>query len=145
MVAADAQAVAVTGDHPYHEIRTRHLQPGGDGRSTAVNRVEAVGVHVVGETAGAADPGDEHDLFLRNAEFRKDLLHLSEDGIVPTAWAPADVLIGDKIFSRQFRSSRRTHTLFLQHPRDFRGDLRDFERSALDLVEANGIDQIFGA
>ena len=55
------------------------FKPGGDRRRAAVDAVEAVGVHVVREAAGAADAGDEDDVLARHAELRQHLLHLGED------------------------------------------------------------------
>ena len=68
VVAADREGVAVAGDDPDHEVRAGGLEAGGEGRRAAVDRVEAVGVHVVRQPAGAADAGDEDDVLLRHAE-----------------------------------------------------------------------------
>ena len=59
VVAADGQPVAVAGDYPDLKIGPGHLEPGGNGRSPAVDRVETKGVHVIREPAGAADARDE--------------------------------------------------------------------------------------
>ena len=76
VVAADLQSVAVAGDDPHREVGPHRLQPRGHGRGPAVDRVDAVGVHVIREAAGAADPGDEDQLFPRNAQRGEGLLHL---------------------------------------------------------------------
>jgi len=47
---------------PHFELRTGHLEARRYRRRPPVDRVEAEGVHVVGETAGAADAGDHHEL-----------------------------------------------------------------------------------
>ena len=60
VVAADGQRVAVARGDPHVEVRPRDLQPRGDRRRAPVDGVEAVGVHVVREAAGAADAGDDH-------------------------------------------------------------------------------------
>ena len=65
--------VAVAGDHPHRQVGPAGFQAGGHGRRTAVDRVDAVGVHVIGKAAGAADARDEHDLFRRHAERRQAL------------------------------------------------------------------------
>jgi hypothetical protein len=67
VIAADGQGVAVAGGHPDFEIGARDLEAGGDGGRAAVNRVEAEGVHVIREAAGAADAGNEHEIFARDA------------------------------------------------------------------------------
>ena len=97
VVAADRQAVAVAGDDPHVQVGPHRLEARGHGRRAAVDRVHAVGVHVVREAAGAADAGDEHDLLARDAERRHHLLHLREDRVVAAAGAPADVLVAGEI------------------------------------------------
>ena len=77
------------------------LQPGGERRGAAVDRVEAVGVHVVREAAGAADAGDEHHLLAGHAEGGEDLLHLGQDRVVAAAGAPADFLVGGEVLRGQ--------------------------------------------
>ena len=69
VIAADGQAVAVAGDHPDVEIGAGEFQAGGEGRRAAVDGVEAVGVHVVREPAGAADAGDEDGFAAVHAEL----------------------------------------------------------------------------
>ncbi len=78
------------------------LQARGHGRGAAVDRVDAVGVHVVRKAAGAADAGDEHDLLARDAEGRQHLLHLGEDRVVAAAGAPADVLVAGEVVGGEF-------------------------------------------
>ena len=70
VVAADRERVAVTGDHPDREVLARGREPGRDRRGAAVDRVHAVGVEVVGEARGAADPGDEDDVLACAARGR---------------------------------------------------------------------------
>src|SRR5207253_8707033 len=72
MVAADRQCVAVPGDQPYREIRPSGGQTGGDGRSSPVDTVYPVGVHVVDEPPGASDTGDERDLVRRDPQFGEE-------------------------------------------------------------------------
>src|SRR3979409_2352863 len=99
MVSTDTKRVAVTSHHPHHEVWPRYLQPSGNRRRASVNGMKAIRVHVVGKTARTANPRNEDDIFLRNTQFRKNLLHLGEDRIITTPWAPADVLIRGKIFT----------------------------------------------
>ena len=70
VVAADRQRVAVAGDDPDHEVRPGGLEPGRERRRPAVDRVEAVRVHVVRQPARAADARDEHDVLARRSRSR---------------------------------------------------------------------------
>ena len=74
-----------------------------DGGRAAVDGVETEGVHVVREAAGAADAGDDDEIFAANSKLREDGLHGGENGVVATAGAPAHFLIGLKIFSSKRR------------------------------------------
>src|SRR5713226_2088026 len=100
VVAADREPVAVARHHEHLEVRPREAQARRDGRRPAVDRVEAVGVHVVREPARAADPGDEDDVLLRDAEVGHRLLRRRQDRVVPAAGAPADVLVGLEVLLR---------------------------------------------
>ena len=55
VVAADGESVAVAAHLPYSEFRIGNLATGGNGSGTSVNGVHAVGIHIVGQTAGTAD------------------------------------------------------------------------------------------
>jgi hypothetical protein len=101
VIAADRQRIAVAGDDPDLQIRTRQLQSGGDGRGTAVNAVEAVGVHVVREPAGAADAGDEHRVLRTDAEVGHHELERGEHRVVTATGTPPDLLVGREVLLRQ--------------------------------------------
>src|SRR3546814_4125009 len=49
MIAADRQPVAVAGDDPDVEMRIRELQPRRERRRAAVDRMEAIGFHIIGK------------------------------------------------------------------------------------------------
>ena len=70
VVAADRERVAVAGDDPDHEVRPGGLEAGRERRRPAVDRVEAVGVHVVRQPARAADAADEDDVLLGDSRSR---------------------------------------------------------------------------
>ena len=99
VVAAYRQAVAITSDDPDAEVGIGSFDSGSEGRSPTVDRVDAVSIHVIGETARAADPRNEYDILSRNPNFGQDFLHLGQDRIVAAAWAPAHLLIGDEILT----------------------------------------------
>src|SRR5204862_6132919 len=71
-----------------------------------MDRVEAVGVHVVRQTAGAADATDEDDVLLREAEVGHYLLGLGEDRVVAAARAPADLLVGHEVLAGELAEDR---------------------------------------
>jgi hypothetical protein len=50
MVAADGETVTVARDLPYGHLGISHLEACGDGCRTSVDGVEAIGVHIVGES-----------------------------------------------------------------------------------------------
>ena len=101
VVAADRQPVAVAGDHPDIELGARDLEPRRDRRRAAVDRVEAVGVHVVREPARAADAADEHGVLALDADLRERALHGREDRVVAAARAPPHVLVGLEVLLGQ--------------------------------------------
>src|SRR5262249_19004150 len=68
-----------------------------DGRGAPVDRVEAEGVHVVGEAARAADPRDHDELLARDAQIREDGLDRAQDAVVAAPGAPADFLVRDEV------------------------------------------------
>ena len=74
VVAADRQRVAVAGHDPDREVVARGGEAGGERGRAAVDAVHPVRVHVVGEAAGAADAGHEHDPVRRDAELGHQLL-----------------------------------------------------------------------
>src|SRR3546814_6860568 len=62
-----------------------------------MNGVEAVGFHIIGKAAGAANAADEHHIFGADAEFRHGPLNGLQDRIVPAARAPAHFLVSLEI------------------------------------------------
>ena len=85
VVAADREGVAVAAHHPDREVRAREREPGGERGRAAVDAVDAVGVHVVGEAAGAADPRDEDDPLRGQPKLGQELLDGGEDRVVAAA------------------------------------------------------------
>ena len=114
-----------------------------------MNPVDAVGVQVVGEPRGAADPGHEHELLLRDAQPRQDVLDRGEDPVSPAPGAPLDFLARLEILRRSAAESLPPAPRRVQHP-DFvvlmsivshQGfnpvtDFRDAERPSLHLGKA---------
>jgi len=63
-----------------------------------VDGMESKRIHVIRKAAGTTDAGDDHKIFPLDAEFRKTRMHRGENGVIAAAGAPADLLIGLKIF-----------------------------------------------
>ena len=107
VIAPDAEPVTVARDHEHLQLGPSQLEAGGQGGSATVDGVEAVGVHVVRETARAADSRDEHDVLLGDPQIGHGLLHRAQDGVVPAAGTPAHVLVGLEILLRVLRGGAR--------------------------------------
>src|SRR6185437_5514665 len=101
MVAADRQTVAVARYHPYVKLGPRDFQPGRDRRCAAVNRMEAVSVHVIRKTARTSDARDEDRVLARHPQLRHYLLHLGQDCVVTASGAPTHFLVGNEILAGQ--------------------------------------------
>jgi len=63
VIATNTQSIAITRDHPYHQIGPASLEPRGNGGRTAVNGMEAIRMHIVWEAAGTPNARDK-DNFL---------------------------------------------------------------------------------
>ena len=97
VVAANGQRVAVAGDHPHVEVRPGHRDACGNGRSTAMNAVHAIRIHVVRETAAAPDTTDEHSVLRSNSQLGHQRLHGVHHAIVAATGAPANLLVADPV------------------------------------------------
>ena len=93
MVPANGKTIAVSSDHPDRKIRVGDLDSSCECRSTAVDRMEAVGIHIVGKPAGTSDPGYKNKFFPFAPECRHIFLGLSQDGIIAAARTPANRLV----------------------------------------------------
>ena len=47
MITADSQAVAITRNQPYAQVRASRLYAGSDSRSTTIDRMETIGIHII--------------------------------------------------------------------------------------------------
>ncbi len=101
MIAADRERVSVPRCHPDFQVGTNGFETGRHRRRAAVNGVEAISVHVIRKTAGAADSGNDDEVFAPDAEFRKNGLHRGENRVVSAARAPTHFLVGLKVFFRE--------------------------------------------
>ena len=154
VVAADRERVAVAGDHPDHELRAGELEAGGDRRRPAVDRVEAVGVHVVREAAGAADPADEDDVLAAGRRSRASPSGSGPGSSSRRSRGTSGVLAVTKSLrvscgarARARRSGRRSVigprlTALAEQLLGLGLDLADPERLAPHEVEADGVDEV---
>ena len=108
VVTADCEGVTVTGCLPDAEGRVGHLHTGGNRCCTAVDGVETEGIHIVRETRGTADTGDDDDAFLGISEVfadgRKRARQRCEDSVVTATRAPAGFLIALEVLCCIFHS-----------------------------------------
>ena len=93
MITTNAQAITVTSDQPNMQVGSGDLKAGCNRRRPTMNGVKAIRVHIVRETTRTADPRNENRFLFGNTELREDLLDLSQNGIIPTARTPTDVLV----------------------------------------------------
>ena len=89
VIATDGEAVAVAADLPDGEGGVGDLGAGADGSGTAVDGLHGVGVHVVGQTAGAADAADDGGVVGSNANLGHGLVQRGKEEMVTAARAPA--------------------------------------------------------
>src|SRR5690606_16068008 len=109
VVAADRHAVAVAGHQPDVELGIGELDAGGEGRGAAMDRVEAVALHIVRKPARAADARDEHGLGGVRADLGQGALHRLENRIVAAAGAPADFLVGLPVLESRLDGGHVVH------------------------------------
>ena len=101
MISPDTETIPVTGDNPDAELGTARLQPRSNSRGPAMDRMHAIGIHIIGEPAATANPGYNNNVLPGYSQSRHDPLYLGEDDIIPASRAPADLLISCKILGRQ--------------------------------------------
>src|SRR5262245_14540556 len=63
VITPNTESITITRDYPYHEIGPARLEPCGNGGRTAMNGVEAIRMHIVGEAAGTPNARNK-DYFL---------------------------------------------------------------------------------
>ncbi len=151
VVAADRERVAVAADDPDREVVAGGGDAGRQRQGAAVDAVHPVGVHVVDEAAGAADPGDEDRLLRRHAELRHQRLDAGEDRVVAAARAPARFLVGLEVLLGQRRQGAAVAVAavpVLAHASTSRIaplELLGEDRQALHFVVADRVDQELAA
>src|SRR5258708_18164569 len=85
-----------------------------NGGASAMNRMKAERIHVVRETARAADGGNDDKFLARNSQLRKHGLHGGEDRVISATRTPADFLVCLKILLGKYRNRCRSHWSLLQ-------------------------------
>jgi hypothetical protein len=152
VIAADRERIAVASDNPDIEVGAYKFYAGGHGRGAAVDRVKAVGIHVIREAAGAAYAGDDHEFLAGNPQVSENHLSRGQDGVITAARAPANFLVCLIILLGVNRQGIRGHAYsprrsgaLAQHFFDLAFDLRLLEGFALNLVQALRVNQELGS
>src|SRR5210317_160019 len=126
VVAANRESIAVPGNDPHLQIGPRDFQAECHGWGAAMNSVESISIHVVGETARATYSRDKHDVFpgepVLGADLRHHSLYLRENRVIAAARTPAYGLVRGEIFPAIFSICRVCHYRF---PLGVAEDLRD--------------------
>ena len=84
----DGHAVPIPHDGEDLQVGPMELDARGDGKSPAMKAMESIGLHVVGETAGAADARNEDRVLRLELVFRQEALDSSEDRVVAATRTP---------------------------------------------------------
>ena len=104
--SADAAAITIAHDDEYVQIGAFDLDALGDRQGAAVQTVKAVGLEIVREAAGAADPGDEYRLLGRQSLVATQALYSGEYTVVAATDAPARyytlIVLDSEAFVDQF-------------------------------------------
>ena len=103
VIAPDAQAVPVPGDHPDLQIGPHRFQPGGDRRGAAVNPVDPIGVHVVRESGWNSRSPRRTPSSRAGCPGWVASCHLGQDRVIAAARAPTHVLVTGKVRRGQYR------------------------------------------
>ena len=89
VVTTDGEAVAVAADLPNGHLRVGGFETGGNSTTTAVDGVEAVGIHIVRQTRATSDARDNGSVVWGYAYFSHCLMKGGENEVVATTGAPA--------------------------------------------------------
>ena len=85
VTGADRGAVTVARDDKYVDVGACQFQSSRDRKRTAMDAVEPIGIHVVGEATGATDTRDKSHLFGFELFFCQQTLDRVQGAEVTTA------------------------------------------------------------
>jgi hypothetical protein len=88
MPRPNGHTVTVAHDGEDLQVGTVELDPGGHWERPTVDPVEPIGLHIVGEPAGAADARHEHGVLGLELLFRQEALYGGEDRVVTATRTP---------------------------------------------------------
>ena len=91
----DFTVVTITTEDEDMTVRAGQADGGGKGQGATVNVVHAMGVHEVGETAGAPDACNRDDFLMRNLELLQHAVENGQHGEVTATGAPGGVVGGE--------------------------------------------------
>src|SRR5438874_13080371 len=89
----------------------RELRAGRDRQRAAMQRMEAVGIHVVGRFPRTADAGNHRDSMWRDLQLKERMLDRAQDSEIATAGTPIDVDLSIVLLQAEFlgRGDRLRH------------------------------------
>ena len=105
VISPDGKSVAVTTEDEDMTVRAGQADGGGKGQGATVNVVHAMGVHEIGETAGASDACNRDDLLVRNLELLQHAVENGQHGEVTATGTPRGV-VGSEGFLGDFVGDR---------------------------------------
>ena len=100
MVSADGEGIAVAAKDKEIEVLPTHRDASGKGQGAAVDEMDAVALHEVGEAAAATDAGDSGDFLVMDTAVLDELEVECEHGEIAATGTPRGV-VGGKIFFLQ--------------------------------------------
>ena len=98
MVTTNSQSITVTGNLKNIQFRISTLGSGCDSSSPAMNRMETISIHVIGETGRTSDSGNNCPRFFRVPQFSHGFLYGVNDTMVTATRTPTNLLVALKIF-----------------------------------------------
>src|SRR5450432_4146531 len=97
MISANTKRIPISRYNPNTEFRPGSLQPRSNGGCPAMDGMHAIGIHVIRETAAAADTRNDNNIFPGYTHCWHHFLHLRKYRIITATRAPAYFLVSDKI------------------------------------------------
>jgi hypothetical protein len=98
VIAANGETVAIARHQPNGEFRVGDLHACGNGRCSSMNGMKTISIHIIRKPTGAANPADDHKIFLRYSKLGEGALYGVENSVIATTRAPPNIVGCNKIF-----------------------------------------------